>query len=114
MADQLLGFDSLADQGLRERVDLSLARILANLMDPNTDPKAVRELTIKIKFKASEDRSVEEHSTSVTEKLAAIKPMVASGFLERLDEDGPVVSTTRSLPVQTAIEWALPPASEKN
>lgn len=109
--EQLLGLDTLADQGLRERFDLAIAEILANLIDPNTDPKVARELNIKIKFKASEDRSVEEHSVLVTKKLAPVKPMVASGFLERV-EDGPVVSTTRTIPLQTEISWSLP--SESN
>lgn len=112
--DQLLGLDSLADQGLRERVDLAIAEILANLMDPNTDPKVVRELNIKIKFRASEDRSVEEHSVLVTKKLAPVRPMVASGFLERIEDGGPVISTTRTIPLQTEISWSLPSESTPN
>lgn len=105
MSEQLLGWDTLGDQGLRERFDLAIAEVLSNLMDPNTDPKAAREVIVKLKFKVSEDRSVEEHTTLVTTKKAPIKPMAGSGFLERLEEGGPVIATTRTTPVQTEIEW---------
>lgn len=103
--DQLLNFDTIADQGLRERFDLILAEVLANLADPNTDPKVKRSIAVTITFKATEDRSVEEHSIAVISKKAPYKPMHASGFLERI-EDGPVVSAVRTIPVQTELEWS--------
>jgi hypothetical protein len=57
---------------LKEKADYKTSEIMANIADVNSNPKTVRELNIKIKFKPVEDGNVIT-SYTVTNKLAAMK-----------------------------------------
>lgn len=70
-----LNYEGLGDDGLSERVNRELADIVANIDDPNTDPKAMRELTVKIKIKPDEKRSFANINYVVTTKKAPAKPV---------------------------------------
>lgn len=57
---------------LKEKADYKLSEIMANIYDANANPKTVRELNIKIKFKPVEDGGVVV-SYTVANKLASMK-----------------------------------------
>ena len=44
-------FDTIANGELAEKFQMALTQIGRNIMDPNTDPEAVRGMTVNIKFK---------------------------------------------------------------
>lgn len=61
------------DRGnLKEKADYKLSEIMANIADVNSNPKTVRELNIKIRFKPVEDGGVIT-SYTVTNKLGPMK-----------------------------------------
>ena len=57
---------------LEEKADYKLSEIMANIADVNSNPKTVRELNIKIRFKPVEDGGVIT-SYTVTNKLGPMK-----------------------------------------
>lgn len=70
---QLAGSILDIDNGnLKIKADYKVSEIMANIADVNSNPKTVRELNIKIKFKPVEDGGVVT-SYTVTNKLGAMK-----------------------------------------
>lgn len=86
-----------------ERFDHELARVLENIGDPNTDPKAVREITLKLRIKPSQDRSAGPVEIACTAKLAPVAPAASMMYISR-GRDG-VVRAFEHIPNQTAIEF---------
>lgn len=64
-----VAFSSIDGGKLEKKFQMALAQIGYNIMDPNTDPKAVREVTINLKFKPTPSGSAEVEYT-VKPKLA--------------------------------------------
>lgn len=58
---------------LMEEADHELAKILKNIVDPNTAPTKARTLTIKLKFTPNEERSQISIETSSSVSLAPNK-----------------------------------------
>lgn len=63
-------FNEIAGGMLKEKFEKSFNKIIKNIVDPNTDPKATRTLSIKISFKPNEERSDIEIIGKTSEKLA--------------------------------------------
>lgn len=64
-----------------ERANLELNKVLANIMDENTSPIVVREVTLKIKIKPSEDRTVGAVTIQAMSKLAPVRECVTQVFI---------------------------------
>lgn len=64
-----------------EMFDRCLDAILKNLSDPNTEPKARREIVLKAVFQATEDRAVIGMNISCTPKLTAQRPLITTAFI---------------------------------
>ncbi|MFB0841837.1 replication terminator protein [Paenibacillus oleatilyticus] len=73
-----------------ERFLYEMNKVLANIYDPNTDPKKVREVTLKIKLKGDENRDVLLTEIHATSKLAPTRP-VETKIIMGLDNSGRVV-----------------------
>lgn len=58
MQAQGVTLDTIGGGALSELFDAELARILANIADPNTDTSAKRVVTISVSFKPNLDRDV--------------------------------------------------------
>ena len=56
-----------------EQFDYELQRVLKNIMDPNTQAKAKRSITLKLTVQPSEDRDYANTSISVKSDLAPLK-----------------------------------------
>lgn len=65
-------FDTIANGELAEKFQMALTQIGRNIMDPNTDPEAVRGMTVNIKFKPA-GRGNLKVDFSVSTKLAGFK-----------------------------------------
>lgn len=78
MDDKLkdVSLETLAGGAVPERFDLAWADLLENVLDPNTDPKEVREVVIKVKVKPQEDREGAAVRVEVLKKLAAPRAVV--------------------------------------
>lgn len=72
----LVSLDTLKAGAVIQLFDEELGRVLENIMDPNTEPEVVREVTLKIRIKPDRDRTTAAVSIIPSVKLA---PAVALG-----------------------------------
>jgi hypothetical protein len=82
----------MAKGAIVEQFDKVLLDVMANIDDPNTDPKAVREVTIKVKFRPQSDRKTVPIEHSVVAKLAPMKKTEATVFVVRNNRTGEVIA----------------------
>ena len=75
--------DTIGGGALAELFGVELARILANIADPNTDPAAVRVMTIQVKLKPNRDRDVADVKLTCASKLAGILTVSSQLFMGR-------------------------------
>jgi len=68
----------LSNGAIVERFDELLADVIANLCDPNTDPKAARQIVIKATFKGNAERSLSSVSIDCHTKLASANKLQTS------------------------------------
>jgi len=81
-AEEAVSLASLAGGAAIERFDDELARVVANILDPNTDEKATRTITLKVKVKPGRDREFGGVSFTVASQLAqarAVETLVYFG-----------------------------------
>lgn len=58
---------------LQEMFDLSFAKVMKNLLDPNTSYKDKRSITINMDFSMDEDRTKTKVAFSCKEKMAPVR-----------------------------------------
>lgn len=80
-----------------ELFDDALRELLRNVADPNTEPKATREIVLKVKIKPSESRDFAAVEIHCAPKLAAVSPATTHVFL---GTDGRTVRAYENNPVQ--------------
>lgn len=83
-----------------------------NIINPNTDPKKVRKVTLTLSFKPDEERELAAVDFSVVPTLAPRKSIGSFIMIDR-DAKGNAVAaeTKRSVPGQTRIEDYIPTES---
>jgi len=79
-----LTLEGLGGGAVLERFTYELERLLKNIDDPNTKPDATRTITIKLHFKASEDRSSAVIAVETASKLAPIRPRAFGVMLQNV------------------------------
>ncbi len=95
------------NQGVvQEQFGREWPKILANIADPSTDPKAKRKLTIEVEVVPSEDRSSAKVMVKSKSALAPVKSDESVIFME-LTNDG-VVAMSREKEVQPELDNILP------
>ena len=101
MARQIKQLDELMDGALTERFNLEMERVLKNVFDPNTDPKAKRQITIVIEIQPNERRDAAGFKVDVKSKTAPPIAMEQTCFIFQ-DDEGNVVATeiTKQVPGQ--------------
>jgi hypothetical protein len=77
----------MAKGAILEQTDNEMTKILSNILDPNTDPKKVRSLTITVKFKPDESREYVSVEAQAKSNIAPIMPIATRMILEA-DKDG--------------------------
>ncbi len=73
MSEEMVTLFSLAGGGAAELFDSELQMVVENILDPNTDAKAPREVCLKVKIKPDDARRMGAVSISITSKTGAIK-----------------------------------------
>ena len=87
---QNLNIANIANGALVEQVDTEIKRVLANIIDPNTDPLKKRKITVTLEFKPSEDRDISDVSFSTKSTLIPAKPISTRIVFEK-DNDGKIL-----------------------
>ena len=103
----------LMDGGVEERFNVEMDKIWQNVQDPNTDPKAKREITIKITVKPNERRDSADFDVQVVSKPAPFKPLSKTVTLQ-FNGDGSVLATERTeqIPGQIKIDGSEQPLAK--
>ena len=65
-----INLEQLGGGRARAQVEECLRKVVANIIDPNTDPKQARTVTLKIKMTPSADRTQADIEFQATAKLA--------------------------------------------
>ncbi|AQT84314.1 hypothetical protein [Paenibacillus larvae] len=82
--------ESLANGGVVERFEQELAKVFANIGDPNTSAKAARKINLSLSIKPDEKREIAEVTIQATTTLAPSKELMTTIIMDR-DNDGKVV-----------------------
>lgn len=86
---------------IKERADLEMAKIVANIADPNTDAKKKRKLMIELTVSADDKRQNLVVDTLVKSKLEPVAPLRSSLYLTKDEENQPcAVEMTAQVPGQ--------------
>lgn len=87
-----------------EAVDHALGEVWDNILDPNTDAKAKRTVTLKLTFKPTNERDGAGCSIEVASKLAPQAPMSAQIIVDKENGKGVAAEFGRRNPGQHALE----------
>lgn len=88
-SEESLNLNNIGEGAANELFDIELLRVLKDILDPNTDATAQREITLKVAFKPDEDRDLGATGIKITSKLAGSKVFVTKVAFGR-DESGKV------------------------
>lgn len=80
---QSVTLDTIGSGALGELFQAELARVLANIADPNTDDKTSRSITMKVAFKPNRDRDEADVEITCSSKLAGIMKVSTHLFVGR-------------------------------
>lgn len=78
--DETVNLENIGGGAAMELFDVEWRRVLKDIMDPNTDPKAERSITVKITVKPDENRDLGIIGISVKPKLAGTKEFLTKAF----------------------------------
>lgn len=70
MSTNHVNLETLARGAFAEKINEALLEVAANIQNPNTDPTAKREITVKLKFSPNKTRQVANTAITVQTKLA--------------------------------------------
>lgn len=98
---------------LQEQFAKAFERVIDNLQNPNTPYKAMREITVKLKFTQNEQRDDVKCNVSVTEKLAAHSPMETSFAIGKDLRTGEVFAKEYGKQVRGQLAMDMETASSK-
>jgi hypothetical protein len=87
-----INLSTLAGGAAVDLVDHELTKVLTNIADVNTSPKAAREITLKIKIKPSDSREIANAEVSCVSKLAPVRPADTVLYLGKSPKDGKLVA----------------------
>lgn len=94
MAREIMTLASLCDGAVQERVNHALQKVSENVLDPNTDPKKKRSITLTLSFEPHpDDREDVSVDVSVGVKLAPETGLKTQFFLSKNLESGMVSIT---------------------
>lgn len=105
MARQIKQLDELMDGALTERFNREMERVLANVFDPNTNPKQKRQIQIVIDIAPNDRRDAAEFKVDVKSKIASPVAIAQTVFLHQ-DDQGNVTATemTKEVPGQISMD----------
>ena len=88
-------------QGVKERADYEMTRVVENILDPNTSATAARKITITLTLKSDDTRQNIAVSCVAKSTLAATNPVTTSLYVA--DEES-IVEMVPQIPGQLAVD----------
>ena len=85
-----LSIPNLCNGGLVERLHGELRRAVENILDPNTEPKKVRKVTLTISIKPNEHRNMAEVTVATTANLCPPAPIETGLYIGKDPRTGEV------------------------
>jgi len=84
MKDDKLTVETICGGAVQERINRAIAKVVENILDPNTDAKKKRSITLKLTFVANEDdREDVAVGAEVTVSLASEEGVTTQMFVSR-------------------------------
>lgn len=110
--EAITNLDTMMQGAVSEQFQDEFARLLRNVNDPNTEPTAVRSLTVTIKIKPDKSRVTAQFECSVKSTVAPRRAAETTVFIES-DDNGNVIVTekTDQIPGQISIDGEVTTAA---
>lgn len=91
--------DKLMSGAVSERFNDELQKVLENVLDPNTDPKKKRKVTLNVTIAPNEKRDIADFSVEAKSTLAPPIPVSTAVYIGKTS-DGDIVAeeVTKELP----------------
>jgi len=96
---KIIDLNSFAQGSLQERVNIELQKVLANIADPNTDPKKVRKVTLTLSISGDDQRNLAAVQIQAKSNLAPAKAIETKIIMD-LDHKGKVTGAELKSGVQ--------------
>lgn len=90
--DNIINLEKFASGALSEKFNMAYKEVLENILDPNTDFKTKRKLTLELNFTLTEDRELSIVDISTKTKLAPNTPTSTKILIDR-DGNGGIVAS---------------------
>ena len=78
-----MNLNEIAGGGLQELFSHEMDKVLKNIKDPNTDPKATRKISISLSIKPDEQRMVGNVDIKVSHTSAPIRGLATNILMEK-------------------------------
>ncbi|WP_036713192.1 hypothetical protein [Paenibacillus ehimensis] len=91
MAEKQIDINALSGGAVMERINRELSDVFANIVDPNTDAKKVRTLTITLKLKPDAKREITDVAIQTKSALAPARDIETKLVMDR-NREGKVVA----------------------
>lgn len=85
-----LSVESLYNGGVSEILLAELKKVVDNILDPNTEAKKERSVTLKMKIKPNEGRNMAEMKIETTSKICPVAPIETSIMIAKNLKTGEV------------------------
>jgi phage-related tail fiber protein len=83
---EITNLDQLMNGALNERFNSEIKKVWRNVLDPNTDPKAKRKLTVTISLRPNQNRDAAEMEADVKVLLAPPVPIQQTVYVHQNDD----------------------------
>jgi hypothetical protein len=81
MENEKVTLENLGAGAAKQLFEVELQRVLDDILDPNTDPKAVRKVVLTVAIKPGADRSVAKVGIQATSALGKALPFMTEFFM---------------------------------
>lgn len=103
-----LSLANMSEGGIIEAFDEELAEVLTNIHDPNTNPTAIRTITLTVKIKPDVDRTVNSLEATCKPGLAP-RRIIATKFMSGINKHGVVEAREFIPPEQLKMDFKEKP-----
>jgi uncharacterized protein YuzE len=86
---KIVDLNSFANGAMAERFNQELQKVLDNIVDPNTDPKKARKVTLTVTINSNENRELANVSVKADSKLSPARN-IETQLLMDYDSNGKV------------------------
>lgn len=90
--EKIINLEKFAGGALSEKFNIAYKEVLENILDPNTEHKIKRKLTLELSFKVTKDRELSMVDISTKTKLAPNAPTSTKILIDR-DGNGGVIAS---------------------